>query len=76
MARYARFKNDEDRYVWDRKKDILYAEIFPGRDEYQIAKINVQQLSKFAPDTEDDGDFDEFPGKFFADKELKDKAGA
>lgn len=67
MARYARFKNGEDRYVWDKEKDILYAEISLGNDEYQVARINVQQLSKFCPYTEDDGDFDKFPGQKFVD---------
>ena len=67
MARYARFKNGEDRWVWDREKDILYAEIALGSDEYERAKINVQQLSKFMPETKDDGDFDQFPGERFVD---------
>ena len=76
MARYARFKNGEDRWVWDRAKDILYQEISHSKDEYQLANINMDQLGRFIPDTKDAGEFDKFPGEFFTDKELKDRAGA
>jgi hypothetical protein len=73
MARYARFKNGEDRWVWDRDEDVLYAENRHESDEYQVAKINAQQLSKFMPYTKDDGDFDVFPGRCITDEEMKEQ---
>lgn len=70
MARFVKLTNDDQRYVWNQEKDILYAETFPGDDEYVLAPINVQQLSKFCPYTEDGGEFDEFPGKLVDEETL------
>jgi len=63
MARYQRYDHDGKRYVHDQEKDVLYVETFPKDDEYRLAPINLQQLSKFAPYAVDDGEFDEFPGE-------------
>lgn len=63
MVRYARIKNDDHLYVWDQEKDILYSELFLGDNKYKVAPINIYQLSKFAPDADEDGEFDNFPGE-------------
>ena len=64
MARFMKIRNDDTEYVWDKEKDNLYVGSFEtGIFSPAPNGMTMIHLSKFAPDADNLGEVDEFPGK-------------